>query len=116
MTKRWNSVLAGLHVELTQPFALLHANKAGEMRCAFCKISSLINGDGVGEILLELHFPEGALVEKAVNVRIANHFDNKGAQGVRVIDSDTGKVIYKQTWWDERRRRESAANELLKRI
>ena len=62
----------------------------------------LINGDGVGEILLELHFPEGALVEKAVNDRMANHFDNKGAQGVRVIDSDTGKVIYKQTWWDER--------------
>ena len=53
----------------------------------------LINGDGVGEILLELHFPEGALVEKAVNDRMANHFDNKGAQGVRVIDSDTGKVI-----------------------
>jgi hypothetical protein len=47
---------------------------------------------------------------------MANHFDNKGAQGVRVIDSDTGKVIYKQTWWDERRRRESAANELLKPI
>ena len=46
----------------------------------------LINGDGVGEILLELHFPEGALVEKAVNDRMANHFDNKGAQGVRVID------------------------------
>jgi hypothetical protein len=67
----------------------------------------LINGDGVGEILLELHFPEGALVEKAVNDRMANHFDNKGAQGVRVIDSDTGKVIYKQTWWDERRRREA---------
>ena len=45
---------------------------------------------------------------------MAKHFDNKGAQGVRVIDSDTGKVIYKQTWWDERRRRESAANELRK--
>ena len=71
----------------------------------------LINGAGVGEILLELPFPEGALVD-----RMANHFDNKGAQGVRVIDNDTGKVIYKQTWWDERRRRESAANELLKPI
>jgi len=76
----------------------------------------LINGDGVGEILLELPFPEGALVEKVVNDRMAKHFDNKGAQGVRVIDSDTGKVIYKQTWWDERRRRESAAIELLKPI
>ena len=52
----------------------------------------LINGDGVGEILLELPFPEGALVEKVVNDRMAKHFDNKGAQGVRVIDSDTGKV------------------------
>ena len=39
----------------------------------------LINGDGVGEILLELHFPEAALVEKAVNDRMANHFEVRKA-------------------------------------
>jgi hypothetical protein len=78
----------------------------------------LIGGDQVGEILCELPIPDGETIENIVRDRMANHYETRQAQAVRAIEQETGKEIYRWTWWDEdnlRAQRSRETREALRR-